>query len=161
MPHSRRSDRRSSRRDPDADGRVRYASGTPWEARVGYARAVRVGPRVLVSGTTATGSDGRVVGRGDPYQQTVTTLDNIETALTSLGSSAAAIVRLRIYVTDLSGFDAIAQALGERFHTVRPAMTMVEVRALVDPAMLIEIEVDAEDLPAPGTARPRLRRPLR
>ena len=129
--------------------RLRYASGTPWEPKVGYSRAVRVGSRVYVSGTTATGPGGAILGPGDPYRQTVVTLDNIEQALHALGSSREAIVRLRMFTTDLGGFEGIARALAERFPPIRPAMTLVEVRALVDPAMLIEIEADAEDLPSP------------
>ena len=114
---------------------------------------MRVGPRVYVSGTTATGLDGAIVGRNDAYRQTVQTLDNIERALLALGSSREAIVRLRLFTTDVGRFDEIARALAERFRPIRPAMTLVEVRGLVDPAMLIEIEADAEDLPAPSRRR--------
>jgi len=142
MPRSRRSD------PPPADGsgtaRTRYASGTPWEPKVGYSRAVRVGRRIYVSGTTATAPDGTLVGRGDAYAQTVQALDNIETALAALGSGRADIVRVRVFVTDIGDFDAIARALGERFGEVRPANTLVQVAALVDPAMRVEIEADAE-----------------
>jgi len=138
--------------------RRRYSSGTPWEPRVGYARAVRVGSHVYVSGTTATAPDGSIVAPNDAYRQTVQTLDNVDRALRALGSSREAIVRLRMFTTDLGRFDEIARALGERFPPIRPAMTLVEIRALVDPAMLIEIEADAEDLPRPRPAR-RRRRP--
>jgi len=117
---------------------------------------VRVGEHVYVSGTTATARDGSIVGPGDAYRQTLQTLDNLERALGALGSSRAAIVRLRMFATDLARFDEIARALAERFRPVRPAMTLVEVSALVDPAMLIEIEADAVDLP-PARGRPRRR----
>ena len=135
--------------DPADPDRTRYASGTPWEPKVGYSRAVRVGSRIYVSGTTATAPDGSIVGRGDAYAQTVQALENIERALAALGSRRADIVRLRVYVTDLGDFDAIARALGERFAEVRPANTMVQVSALVDPAMKVEIEADAELPPPP------------
>jgi enamine deaminase RidA (YjgF/YER057c/UK114 family) len=147
MPRSKRSARPLAR-EPAGDDRTRYASGTPWEPKVGYSRAIRVGPRIYVSGTTATGPDGSVVGRGDAYAQTVQTLDNIQRALSALGSRTEEIVRVRVFVTDIGDFDAIARALGERFGAVRPAATLVQVAALVDPAMKVEIEADAE-VPAP------------
>jgi len=131
-------------REPDREDRSRYASGTPWEGKVGYSRAVRVGDRIYVSGTTATAPDGSIVGRGDPYAQTVQALDNIERALGALGSRREDIVRVRVYVTDLGDFDAVARALGERFGEVRPANTLVRVAGLVDPAMRVEIDADAE-----------------
>jgi len=143
MPRSRRSHRRPLGNGP-GDDRARYASGTPWEPKVGYSRAVRVGARVYVSGTTATGPDGALIGRGDAYAQTVQALDNIERALTALGSARSDIVRVRVYVTDLGDFEAIARALGERFGEVRPANTLVQVAALIDPAMKVEIDADAE-----------------
>ncbi|MGP8076520.1 MAG: RidA family protein [Thermoplasmata archaeon] len=143
MPSSRRSDRPSARKRAGED-RTRYASGTPWEPKVGYSRAVRVGSRIYVSGTTATAADGSVVGRGDAYAQTVQALDNIERALTALGSRREDIVRLRVFVTDIGDFDAIGRALGERFGEIRPANTLVQVAALIDPAMRVEIEADAE-----------------
>jgi enamine deaminase RidA (YjgF/YER057c/UK114 family) len=128
----------------------------PWESKVGYSRAVRVGSRIYVSGTTATAADGTVVGPDDPYAQTVRALDNIEAALSALGSGRPAIVRLRVFVTRIEDFEAIARALGERFKTVRPAATLVEVSRLVDPAMRVEIEADAEDgSQVSRTARPR------
>jgi enamine deaminase RidA (YjgF/YER057c/UK114 family) len=105
---------------------------------------VKVGRRIYVSGTTATGPDGTVVGRGDAYAQTVQALDNIERALVALGSERADIVRVRIYVTDIGDFEAIARALSERFGETRPANTLVQVAALIDPAMKVEIEADAE-----------------
>jgi len=143
MPRSQRSGPPPPR-DRAGTDRTRYASGTPWEPKVGYSRAVRVGSRIYVSGTTATAPDGSIVGRGDAYAQTVQTLENIERALVALGSQRADIVRLRVFVTDLGDFDAIARALGERFGEIRPASTMVQVAALVDPAMKVEIEADAE-----------------
>ena len=159
MPRSRRS-RSFPRVEPTGpDGRSRYASGTPWEPRVGYSRAVRVGDRVLVAGTTATGPDGRVVAPGDAYRQTVRTLQNIERALRALGSAPEAVVRLRVYVTEFADFPGIARALAARFRSVRPAATMVKVAGLIDPAMRVEIEVEAVDLPGRSrSARPRRRR---
>ena len=148
MPRSKRSDPPPVR-ERAGDDRTRYSSGTPWEPKVGYSRAVRVGTHVYVSGTTATAADGSVVGRGDAYAQTVQTLDNIERALTALGSRRADIVRIRVFVTDIGDFDAIGRALGERFGEVRPAATLVQVGALVDPAMKVEIEADAELPPSP------------
>ena len=152
MPRSRRSGPARWRSVRGPDGRERVTSGTPWEPKVGYSRAVRVGSRVHVSGTTATGPAGAIVGPGDPYRQTVQTLDNIERALRAAGSSLAAVVRVRIFVTDIGDFPSIARALGERFRPIRPTMTLVAVSALVDPAMRVEIEVEADD---PG--RPRAR----
>ena len=143
MPRSRKS-APPPPRDGAGEDRTRYASGTPWEPKVGYSRAIRVGPRVYVSGTTATAPDGSVVGRGDAYAQTVQALDNIERALAALGSQRADIVRLRVFVTAMGDFEEIARALGERFGEVRPACTLVQVGALVDPAMKVEIEADAE-----------------
>jgi enamine deaminase RidA (YjgF/YER057c/UK114 family) len=148
---------------PERGTRRRYSSGTVWEREVGYSRAVRVGGHVYVSGTTATGPDGRIVAPDDPYRQTVQILDNIERALTALGSERAAIVRLRMFVRSVADFPEIARALGERFREVRPAATLVEVSGLVDPAMRLEIEAEADDLPSAGRARPRSRgaRPAR
>jgi len=143
MPRSRRS-AHPPPRNRAGDDRTRYASGTPWEPKVGYSRAVRVGPRIYVSGTTATAADGSIVGLGDAYAQTVQALDNIERALTGLGSRREDIVRLRVFVTDLGDFEAIARALGERFAEIRPANTLLQVAALVDPALRVEIEADAE-----------------
>ena len=134
-----------------SDGaRERYSSGSRWEPVVGYSRAVRVGPRVYVSGTTAFGPDGAIVGVGDPYRQTVQVLDNLDRALSALGSERAAIVRLRIFVTDVGRSGEVTRALGERFRPIRPAMTLVGVAGLIEPEMLVEIEADAEDLPRPG-----------
>ncbi len=105
---------------------------------------MRVGPRIYVSGTTATDERGTVVGPGDPYAQTVRTLDNVERALTALGGRIGDVTRIRVFVRDFADFGAIARALSERFDRVRPAATMVAVAALVDPAMRVEIEADAE-----------------
>ena len=123
--------------------RQRLGSGAPWEAVVGYSRAVRVGATVYVAGTTATDASGGVVGPGDPYAQTMQALRIIEAALSTAGASLRDVVRTRLFVTDITQWQEIGRAHGEFFGEVRPATTMVEVRRLIDPAMLVEIEAEA------------------
>ena len=123
--------------------KVRIQSGAPWESRVGYCRAVRSGAHIAVSGTAPVGEDGNVVGVGDAYAQAKRCIDIIQTALAEAGAELTDVVRTRMFVTDISHWQAVGKAHGEAFGDIRPATTMVEVTALIDPDMLVEIEADA------------------
>ena len=127
----------------ESGGRMRISSGGKWEPVVGYSRAVRVGPHVYVAGSTAAADDGSVLFPGDAYGQTRVTLQKIQAALSHAGARMEDVVRTRMFVTDITQWEAYGRAHGEFFADVRPAATMVEVRALIDPDMLVEVEVDA------------------
>ena len=124
--------------------REKYSSGAKWESIVGYSRAVKVGTRIYVTGTTATDENSNIVGVGDAYAQTVQVIKNLEKALQALGATLENVVRTRMFVTDISRWEEYGRAHGEFFREIMPATTMVEVSKLIDPQMLIEIEVDAE-----------------
>jgi enamine deaminase RidA (YjgF/YER057c/UK114 family) len=124
--------------------RERISSGARWESIIGYSRAVKVGNRIYVTGTTALADDGEIVGIDDPYEQAAQCIRNIEKALQRLGAGLEHVVRTRMFVTDISRWEEYGRAHGEFFRDVMPATAMVEVKALIDPRMLIEIEADAE-----------------
>jgi enamine deaminase RidA (YjgF/YER057c/UK114 family) len=128
--------------------RQNISSGTPWESKAGYSRAVRVGNLVFVAGTTSADSEGKIIGMGDPYAQARYILNKIERALKEAGATLNDVVRTRMFVTDISRFQEVARAHDEVFHDIRPAATLIEVSALQSKDMLIEIEVDAV-IPAP------------
>ena len=123
--------------------RQRISTGTAWEPRVGYSRAIRTGPHVHVSGTTAVDGEGRVLASGDPYRQTVQVLRKIREAIEACGGRMEDVVRTRIYVVDIDRWEEVGRAHGEVFGEIRPATSMVEVRRLILPGLLVEIEADA------------------
>ncbi len=123
--------------------RKRISSGAKWENIVGYSRAIYDEPFVFVAGTTATGEQGRIIGKNDPYKQTIQVIKNIQSALNKAGADLKDVVRTRIFVTNIDDWQQIGRAHGEFFGEIKPAATMVEVSRLVDPDMLVEIEVDA------------------
>jgi enamine deaminase RidA (YjgF/YER057c/UK114 family) len=127
-----------------AQERLKFSSGAKWEDIVGYSRAIRVGERIYVTGTTALNETGDLIGEGDAYAQTVQAIRNVEKVLKRAGATLEHVVRTRMFVTDIQRWEEYGRAHGEFFKTIKPCATMVEVRALIDPRMLIEIEADAE-----------------